>query len=338
MRLSSNRALLVALGLGISTLAAWLSIRQVDLGRVRESLETAHWAWLVPSLVLTYVVLWLRAVRWRFLFADPGSVTTWQSAVAVNIGLAFNNILPWRAGEIPRIFALRRVTGLSAFGIGATVVVERVLDVFVLALLGLALWPFLPDRDWIHALEYVCVGIVAGVVTLVALLVATRERLGRLAPRAARLLPFVSEPRMTTVLASIGAGGRVLLHPRRLLLSVALSVAVWAVTGLSVLALYPAFDLDIRSSSSLLILVTTSFALTVPSTSGALGVYEAAVRTALVAYGVPASQALSFALALHAVNFFPVIATGLAAMWMAGSRHAERVGLAIVPQASSPAR
>ena len=50
--------------------------------------------------------------------------------------------------------------------------------------------------------------------------------------------------------------------------------------------------------------------LILPASPAAVGVFEAAVLVALKAYGVPESRALSYALVLHALNFFPYIVAG----------------------------
>jgi glycosyltransferase 2 family protein len=309
-----RRAGLVLLGLVVSAFFAWLASRKISLAEVGDSLASADYVWLAPAIALTLVGTWVRAVRWRMLFADPDAVEPRYSFGALSIGLMFNNLLPSRAGEVPRVFALRRASGLSAFEIGTTIAVERVLDVFALALAGVMLWPFLPDRAWIDVLGVVCAGIVAGCVALVLLLLLFRRRL--LSVLASVLRRFVSEGRTLSIRAAVAAGARILLRPRRLALAVTLSFAVWGIVGLSIWALLPAFGLeDVDPLVPWLILVANSFALTIPSSSGAVGVYEASVQAALVAFGVSASTALSYGLLLHAVNFFPIIVIGAAASW-----------------------
>src|ERR1051326_2938881 len=135
---------MVLLGLATSAFCIWLATRKISLHDVGQSLSKAHYGWIIPCVVLTFITGWLRAVRWRMLFIKPESLTNAQSFGAVSIGLMFNNLLPSRAGEVPRLLTLRRATGISGFEVGMTIVVERLLDVFVLALAGVALWPFLP--------------------------------------------------------------------------------------------------------------------------------------------------------------------------------------------------
>ncbi len=312
--LTRGRAFVI-LGAAISAVALWLALRRVSFDDVWTSLTDAHWVWVLPCLALTYVTLLLRAVRWRHLFLEHGRVSTWESAKAVNVGLLFNNILPSRAGEVPRIFALSRRTGISKVEIGGTIIVERCLDVLVIAVAALIAWPFLPDDSWIQALCVICGAIVAGFVVLTVVLVTFRQRARGVALALLRRLPLVSDERAAALTASLSRGVHIVANPRRLALALGFSTLIWTAATFSVVALLPAFDIPVTTSTAILVIVATSLALTGPATSGGLGVYEAAVQASLVAVGVTASTALSFALVLHAINFVPICLTGVLASW-----------------------
>ena len=48
---------------------------------------------------------------------------------------------------------------------------------------------------------------------------------------------------------------------------------------------------------------------------GFVGTYHAACVYGLSAFGVPREQALSVAIVVHGINFFPVILVGLGCLW-----------------------
>jgi uncharacterized protein (TIRG00374 family) len=306
---------LVAIGVAVSCLGFWLALRSVSLRDVWASLEAAEWQWLVPALALTYLTLAIRAVRWRLLFQNPKSITTWEAAKTLNIGLMFNAVLPSRAGEVPRTFALGHSTGLSKLEIAGTIVVERLLDLLSVAVIGVLIWPWLPREPWLDTLGAICGVIVAGIFVGGGMAFLLRRSVVPLAARILRRVPFVPAARAEPFVASLVRGLRVVRDPRRLVVALALSALVWVATALSIVALYPAFGLSTTSLSPWLILVAMSLAMTVPSTAGGLGVYEAAVQSSLVATGVATSTALSFAFALHAVNLIPIVLTGSIAAW-----------------------
>jgi glycosyltransferase 2 family protein len=310
-----RRLALLAVSILISAACLVYVLRRISLDEMVDSLRAADYVWVIPSTVLTIATMWLRGIRWRAIFERPETVSNGESFAASSVGLMFNNLLPSRAGDVIRVFVLRRASGLSAVEIGTTVVLERVFDVFVLALFGLALWPWLPDRAWIDALGVLCAGIVAGCAAVVVLYRVARTRGRALLERWLRRLPRVTPERAERLERALAAGAAVLGSPRRLAICTALSAAVWLVAGLAALVLFPAFDLDAGSLAPWLLLVANSFALVVPSSPGTVGVYEASVQASLVAFGVAPATAVSLALVLHAVNFFPVIVVGALAWW-----------------------
>ncbi|MGH2955812.1 MAG: lysylphosphatidylglycerol synthase transmembrane domain-containing protein [Solirubrobacterales bacterium] len=323
-RTSGHRRLLgIAIGIAISIACAFIALEKISLDQVWQSLSGAHYFWVIPStLVGLLPVLVLRAYRWRILFDDPETVPVRESFAAINIGLMFGNLLPSRAGEIPRVFALRRTTGLSAFEIGSTVVVERLLDTFVLAIFGAALWPLFPEETWIRVLGIVCVGVIVGFLALLAAAAIFRERLTALVLGGLRRLPRVSDERALSVQRSLAAGSAILLRPRRLLEALGLTVLVWAMGVLAIWLLFPAFGLEISGSAPWLILVANAFAITLPSGPAGIGVFEASIQAALIAYGISASSALSYAVVLHAINFVPIMLIGAASAWWIACRPA----------------
>ena len=66
--------------------------------------------------------------------------------------------------------------------------------------------------------------------------------------------------------------------------------------------------------SGVLILAAVGFSVILPAAPGALGVFEAATVVALAAYDISASEALSYAFTLHAVNLIPYIVAGAVAV------------------------
>jgi glycosyltransferase 2 family protein len=306
-----RRAAMVIVGLVISALFVWLAVRKISVADVWTGLREANYWWVLPSVVLTLVTTWLKAVRWRLLFDRPETIPTETAFWGICIGLGLNNVLPSRAGEVGRVYAVRRVTGHSAFELGMTILVERILDLLVVAVVALVIWPWLPHRGWIDALTLVCVAVVGGFAVLIVALVALRARLSSLLPRLLGHVPRISADRAVSIQAGLRAGARILVHPGRLALAVFVTALGWAAAGLAGVVLMPAFNFNAGTLAPWLVLVASTFAVTIPSSAGAAGVYEASVQASLTAFGISSSSALSFALVLHAVNFFPVILLGV---------------------------
>lgn len=312
MRLSSGRlvraAWLVA-GTGVGGVLIWLGVRRADWDQIGSALRQSEWAWLVPSLFLLGAATGLRALRWRFLFDRARRPAFGPVVHALLIGQFFNVVLPFRAGEAARLVSLYRRTRTARAQIGATVLIERVYDVAALFVLLFAALPWLPDVAWLQAATWLALGLGVLLVLAIGVLALRGESAIRLVLIPLRLLP-ISEERLEWANVNLLRGLAGLRDVRLGILAAALTLASWLVFAASFWTVMIALDLDLPFDAGVLALVATGLALIVPSPPAALGVFEAAVVAALAAYGLSLSDALPYALVLHAVNTVPYLAAG----------------------------
>jgi glycosyltransferase 2 family protein len=306
-----SRAGLTLVGLGMSALFLWLAVRNVDLELFWQALGDSDYLWLLPALGLIAVGVVIRAWRWQFLFYRETRPPLPPLVRAILVGLLFNSILPARAGEAARIVVLHQETGTSRVEALGTAVVERVYDVLALFVLLFVATPFMPEVTWLRRAAVIGLALTA----LVAVAVFVVERYGE-RPILFVLRPLKRIPRIPD--ESVDRAGRNLvqglgaLHrPHLAAPAFALTVASWLMLALSFWCVLAAFGLGgLGYDAALLMLVTTTLALVIPSAPGGLGVFEAGGVLALHAYGVDQSIALSATVVAHALNLFPYIAAG----------------------------
>jgi len=225
-----------------------------------------------------------------------------------------NSLLPFRAGEAARIVALGRRAGTSRVEALGTIGLERVLDVFCLLVLLLLVLPWLPAVSWI--------GVAAAVALVLAVVLGGAavafavwgERPFQALERGLARLPFVKLEWLENSGANLERGLVALRNPRLAVAAFLLTTVSWALTSVSFWLLTLAFDLDLPVVAGVLILAAVGFSVALPAAPSAIGVFEAAAVVALDAYDVAPSAALTYAVTLHAVNFFPYIAAGAIAV------------------------
>ncbi len=324
---SRRRTVLIFLvGLAVSAVLLWFALRRVSYEQMADAFSKANWAWLPVALVMMVSSIAVRAERWRLLFDDPNKLSMKLSFATVNIGILFNNLLPQRAGELTRVIAIHRGSGISRIETGATIVAERLLDVFALGVIGLAFWPFMPKTGWVTVIEIVCIVATAGPILVVAALSGFRSHLPGIVQRLLHRLPRVGHDRSHQFTASLAAGTRVLLKPRRLVPILVLSFLSWIMMGTANWFVLQMFDFQIDAVPAMvLVLVAVTFAVAIPVGPGGVGVFEAAAQASLVAFGLGASDALSFAVVAHALVFFPFIVLGGGGVWMVSRMYKRRM-------------
>src|SRR3954471_17275715 len=94
---------LTAVGIAVSMVLAYGSVREVDFARFRAALAHSDIALIGASVIMLAAGVAVRAARWRALF-EPRSRPHFGPAFrALLVSYLFNNILPARAGEAVRI-------------------------------------------------------------------------------------------------------------------------------------------------------------------------------------------------------------------------------------------
>jgi uncharacterized protein (TIRG00374 family) len=308
---SSGFVILVTVGLAVSSVFAYLATRNVRFSEVWAALRASNYWWLVPAFAMLALANLLRAHRWRFLFGRKTRPAFGPAARAMLIGQFFNNILPARAGEAARIVSLKQSSRISRAEAAGTVVVERAFDVLCILVMLFVLLPWLPHVTWLRAASILAISLSAALLVLIVAFAFYGDRPLQAVVRPIARLPFVRAERVERGAASLGRGMAALQRPRLAAAAFGLTAASWVVLGMSAWFVMRGFGLGLSPVAGLLAMIATGLAMIIPSSAAAVGVFEAAVITVLNAYGVADSQALSYALLLHALNFFPYLVVGV---------------------------
>jgi len=305
-------------GIGILASAAfvYLAFRAVDFTQMVHSFRSARYWYLIPVLFILFLSHYLRAIRWRYLLEPVVRLDTGSLFSSLMVGYAANVVMPAHLGEFVRAHVLSRKRPVSMGCAFATIVVERIIDVFALLILLALSMTVHPFPSWVVKSGYVMLG---GAVLLFSLLVLCKKY----EAKTLEALCSLTKP------LPAGIGGRVVIWTGRFLsgilplkrgsdylLAAFLSVAIWACYGLTLHLCLHAFDFvniyKLAWHAALVLLVITTISIVVPSSPGYVGTFHYLCQLALGLFGVPASPALSYATLAHGVLFVPVFFVGLA--------------------------
>ena len=311
------------LGLIVTLGLLFLFVWKVDFGQTGREFQHANYAYFIPAVLIYFVALGFRSLRWRYLLIHLKAIPPWRLYPVVAIGYLANNILPMRLGELVRAHSLGEKEGVSKASALSTIVVERVLDGLTLLLFAAVAWPFLP---WTSALKsesgdlntwWVALSIVVAIVFvtgfLVLVLFATSPGLGsQLARLVTSMSPRRLRPKVESLIYLLIEGLGALRSPRRLLLVSLLSVPVWLTEAAMYYILAISFDLDQPFQVILLVTVAANLATAVPSSIGGIGPFEVVAKSTLIAFGTAAEPAAAFSFFVHIIALWlPVNILGL---------------------------
>lgn len=314
LRVRSVLILLLTFGL------LWFFFRNADMAQVWAEMRRARPGLLLGAVVVTGMTYALRALRWQYVLSPLGETHFANAFRATVIGFAATFLLPARAGEVIRPLLLARSEGLPATATFATIILERLMD--MVTVLGLfAIFVLTADPGTIsaepaHLARVKAGGLLAGAVAAVAMTTAFvaaghPERLGRWALRIEHVLPARLARLVARFVESFTQGLGVLRQPRRLLVSLALSVPLWLSIAAGIWLTSLAFHITFPFVGSFLVMTILVVGVAMP-TPGAVGGFHAAYQIAVHSFfGAPDDRAVGAAIVLHAVSFVPVTLLGL---------------------------
>jgi uncharacterized protein (TIRG00374 family) len=313
-----RRALPAALGIGVSLgLLAW-ALQGVSAEAVLHHIARARPGPLTAAVIVATLAFPLRLIRWRLLLRDERgepypSGPLWH---AIALGFTANNLLPLRAGELIRCYTAARLARARFTTVLSSVAVERIFDALtVVALLTFALLNSdLPSSVTVAGTSVTQLARAAGVASMVALLLAIMVVAAPLAAEnlIRRLLPSTRlADRIVGLIEGIRHGLAVLRSPARLVGVIFWSMVLWLLNGWAFYLGFAAFDIPVSYAGALLMQGLLALGISVPSTPGFFGPFEAVIVAVLALYGIPGGLAFSYALAFHVTTLVPITLLGL---------------------------
>jgi len=307
----------VLVGFVVSGLAVALLFRNVDWERLLDAFVGAEYRWFLLSLLALMVEFYIRALRWRMLLAPVKYIPLSSLFQCMAVGYLVNSVLPGRLGEMVRGFLLARMEMVPPVVVLASVAVDRVLDVVVLAIALAAMLPTTQLPDWVRSSGAV-IGVGGLVLLMVSVLLAYPFGRGALLAFFKITPPFPGKSAVATWIDALCLGVQGLKGSRAQLRVLLVSMLIWLASTLMFYCSQLAFHVGARAESALLVATITSMGAVVPSSPGYVGVFHYLVVLALDAYGVQREVALGFAVAVHLLLILPIGVVGALSLWRLG--------------------
>ena len=303
------RVVLAVVGIAIGAFFLWLAVRDADLAAVRAALANASIGFVALAVGAFALVYLLQSARWRRIAGTPQVRLVRFTEMTVS-GVAVNNVLPGRIGDLLRARWLglaARIPAGRAFG---TVIIDRVCDLVVLVVLLLVGLGAVATSGWLLNLAVggILLLVVVGLVVLLArVYVGSRGRDRRQRSLVRRLMrdtvETLAEP----------------LERRRVAAWLGLSACAWTAWAVAALLVARALGIHLSVADALFVTAVLNLGSAVPSSPGFVGTYEWLGVASLGLVGVDRETALAFTILLHAAWYLPTTAVGGAALVVRGS-------------------
>lgn len=303
-----RRWLLGIAGPVLSTVAVIVLVRSVDVPATATTFAAAQLGPVVIAVGLVLVQAAVVTLRWHTLLPKRvGSGVAYSRLLrAVFVGYLGNFVLPARMGEIVRAIVVARSERFGLAPILGSIVLERAIDISILAVGAVVAASLLSAPRWIFEVSLVAAAL--GVLAVVALSAGLVDRLaGPLAgPGRLRIIGLLGR-----ALRDVAAGASVMGRGAPVMAAIGLTVVTWLIEGTVYWLLAAALGIPVPPPVAMLVAAGTVLATAVPSAPAYVGTFELAATTLAAAFGVPPAQALAWALLAHAVTIVPLAVGGL---------------------------
>ena len=307
-----------ALGAVLSAGLIYWTLRGISPTEVAHRLSQADPILFAAATFCATAIFALRARRWQTILEPvAGKLPLGALWRATAIGMMVNNVVPARAGEIARAYALTRETPVPFSTSLASLAVDRLFDAIVLLLLAATalLDPALSASETLAGRPLA--SFAAGAGTLVFILVAALYALVffptyllRLFELFARRVSPSVEERGRRVLETFIQGLSVLRSPGHFGAVFGWTLAHWLVNALGFWLSFRAVGITAPFSAALFLQAFIALGTAVPALPGFFGVFEYMSVQGLAVYGVSQQQAATWAIGYHLFSFIPITAIG----------------------------
>jgi uncharacterized protein (TIRG00374 family) len=300
---------IISIAVPIAVIAVFVTINGAQLSKVPGLILGANPALVLAAFLIFYAGFPLRGLRWSTLLRGTGQhVSTKDSTEIIFLSWLVNCVVPAKLGDVYRAYLLKINSTASLSRTFGTVFIERVLDLFAIAILGLAAgyWSF---RSGLPPAIQLVFGIGVVVVVVLAFALFTMRNFGR---QIIVALPLPHQVLDLYDRFEEGVFGA--LVARHLPKLGVLTGLIWMTEALRLFLVVQALgfaDVSLGLSGAVFVALIGSLLTAVPLSPAGLGIVEAGVVGVLhVAYGVPLPEATAIALLDRVISVFSIIALG----------------------------
>jgi uncharacterized membrane protein YbhN (UPF0104 family) len=280
----------VIIGVVISLAGIYWAFKDFDFFDFKQSIQQIDLAYLLLATLFLWGSVWLRGLRWKWLFKESASPSVASLYRAELIGYFGNNVLPLRLGELLRTYIVGKENNFPKSFVFGTIVIERLMDMLALIFFGiilLILYPF--EEGWVG--DYILKGGSVILIIIFALIIIRRFKLKSTENKILRIFNQIMD-------------GLLSIRKKSIIPVVISSILIWSIYLLDVHLIQRAFQFNLSWTQSLAILVISSLVLSIPSAPGMIGTFHASVKYTMVdLFAFTPNEGNSFAILMHAYGY-----------------------------------
>ena len=285
----------------------YYSFRGVDFIELAQAFGRFDALAVVGTTLISLLGYWAMALRMNFL--SGYTCGNWTGLKTFLLSMAVNNVVPAKLGELAKAFYLRKECGYSISQSISMVFWERFFDLNAILAMGLVV-------AFHFRLKMAFFPLAIGVGSIWVCLFFVRKW----PEKAERLIAFIPFERLREFIIEVKLQ---LVHGVTLRYLIVLgfyTALVWLLYAIpTFLTIFWVAGLKLTMGQALAVFILSALGMAMPSTPGAVGVFEAAIVFGLNhLFNVDKELALAIGLLIHMMQYIPTTTAGLVVLARSG--------------------
>lgn len=301
----------VILGILISAVLVYLSVRGINLHDIIHDLKKVQLSYVAIFIIIIISVQWLRSYRWGVILQPLEKIDQFSLFSVSSVGFLAIAAIPARIGELARPYLIAKKSNIKMSSALGTIIVERVLDSF--SVLAIAVIVLLQNDlpSWMIKSSVLLFLLTLSIFCCIVGLIWRREAALRIINRILNKLPGKFAHKIDELIHRFIDGFQIIINIKLLLYLFILSAAIWLLNALAIYVLLEAFGFTLPVMAAFVVMIILIAGIAIPTAPGFIGSWHYSCILALGLFGIAKPAALSFAVVYHFLSMMIVVILGV---------------------------
>ncbi len=301
----------VILGIIISAVLVYLSVRGIDFQGISRDLKKISFSYVAVFLIIAIFMQWLRSYRWGVILQPLQKIDQLSLFSVTSVGFLAIAAIPARIGELARPYLISKKSSIKMSAALGTIIVERVLDGFAVLTISVIVFFFNDLPSWMIKSSLLLFILTLLIFFCIAGLIWRRDKALKIINRILGKLPGEFAHKIDAAVHRFIDGLQIIVNIKLLLYLLLLSSLIWLLDVLAIYVLLEAFGFTLPVMASFLIMIVLIVGIAIPAAPGFIGSWHYSCIVALAFFGIAKTEAFSFAVVYHFLSMMVIVALGV---------------------------
>ena len=304
----------IILGILISVVLIYLSVRGINLQDVLNDLKKIQLSYVILFILLMIFMQYLRSYRWGVILQPMEKIDQVSLFSITSVGFLAIAAIPARIGELARPYLISKRSSIKMSSALGTIFIERILDSFtVLTIATVVLFIDMPFDlpSWMVKSCIIFSLLALSLFCFILFLILRREAALKFINIILNRLPGKLANKIDVAIHHFIDGLQIVTNIKLFSYLLFLSVVIWLVDVLAIYILLLAFGFTLPVMASFVLMVILIVGIAIPAAPGFVGNWHYACVFALGLFGLAKADALSFAVVHNFLSMAIVLVLGV---------------------------